>query len=332
MPDVQNSDPDQRVTPDEAAELAALLSGLVPISWPEFWASPTTGPDWAIESVVPARRAAAIYSPAKVGKSLLALDVVAAAVTGRSVLGQPADDPIRVVYIDQEMTEDDLRERLTDLGYGPGDDLSGLAYYQLTALPPLDTAGGGEVLLGLAHVHGADLVVLDTMARVVAGPENDADTVRAFFRHTGARLKAAGVALLRVDHAGKDERAGQRGSSSKVDDLDVVWKLSGSGRVFTLSRTHSRIPWVPRELSIVRHDEPVLHHVIEPGAVPAGTHDAIQDLDALGVPLDAPRTAAMSALRAAGKGRRSEVVGAALKARRAPPTTNDQGGGSSFER
>ena len=64
-------------------------------------------------------------------QELACVDIVAAAATGRSVLGQLARDPIRILYIDLEMTEADLRERLTDLGYGPDDDLSNLAYYQL---------------------------------------------------------------------------------------------------------------------------------------------------------------------------------------------------------
>ena len=152
----------------------------------------------------PRGRQAGLFAPAGLGKSLLAVDVSAAKATGRPVLGQPAQAPVSVVYIDMEMTPEDLRERLGDLGYGEDDDFSNLHYYQLTALPPLDTIEGGDALMAIVERYDPEVVVLDTMARVVAGDENSADTFRAFFRCTGCRLKAAGVALLRLDHAGKD--------------------------------------------------------------------------------------------------------------------------------
>ena len=260
---------------------------LSPICWPLFWTTDAATEDWLLEPVVAVGRQTAIYSTAKTGKSLLALDIAAAAATGRSVLGYEPRHAIDVVYVDLEMTEADLRERLTDLGYGPDDDLSRLTYYQLPALPPLDSELGGEILAAAAQERRASLVVIDTMARAVSGEENSADTYRNFYRCTGRRLKAAGIALLRLDHAGKDGALGQRGSSAKVDDVDIVFRLvQVDPKLLKLSRTHSRVPWVPMEVSIVRLEEPVLVHRQSEDAVPAGTHDAIVALDELGVPLD----------------------------------------------
>src|SRR5664280_3628940 len=130
-----------------------------PVDWKTFWEAPVADPEYVIAPLFAAGRQTAIFSTAKTGKSLLVLDMVAAAVTGRSVLGLPARPPLRAVYIDMEMTEADLRERLSDLGYGPDDDLRGLAYYQLPSLPPLDTDLGGLVLTEAAIAHLADLVV-----------------------------------------------------------------------------------------------------------------------------------------------------------------------------
>jgi len=293
-------------------------SWATPIDWASFWTDPGTGSDFVLPPFIAAKRQTAIYSAAKTGKSLLALDVVAAAVTGGDVLGQGATAPTRVLYIDQEMTPEDLRERLTDLGYGPADDLSGLAYYQLASLPPLDSELGGEVLMDLVHQHGADLVVIDTMARVVSGDENAADTYRAFYRHTGRRLKADGVALLRLDHAGKDSALGQRGSSAKADDLDVVYRLVADDAThLRLTCTHRRIPWVPTTVQLLRHEEPVLRHVLVEDSWPGGTIDAAGDLDRLGVPTDATVASATAALKAAGCSRRKATVGAAQRYRKA---------------
>ena len=171
-----------------------------------------------------------------------------------------------------EMTEADLRERLTDLGYGPDDDLEGLAYFQLPSFPPLDSAEGGELLVHLADDHRADLVIIDTMARVVSGDENSADTYRAFYQHTGLRLKQLGIGLGRFDHSGKDGAKVSRGSSAKADDVDTVYELAAPDSTrLTLKRTHSRIPWMVESLNIVRREEPYLHHVITQDSRPAGT-------------------------------------------------------------
>jgi RecA-family ATPase len=291
--------------------------GVAALDWRRFWASETTAEDYVIEPLIAAGRQTAIYSVAKAGKSLLALDVVAAAATGRSILGQPAKPPIRIVYIDLEMTEDDLRERLGDLGYGSDDDLSNIAYYQLPSLPPLDTDLGGDILTGIAEAHRADVVFIDTMARAVRGEENSADTYRNFYRHTGLRLKALRIALARLDHMGKDGNQGQRGSSAKDDDLDVVFKLVAADSThLTLTRTRTRVPWIPAEISIVRQEEPRLRHVLSSDSWPAGTHEVAMQLDELGVPLDAQTMIAVRALKDSGNGKRKALVIAALKFRR----------------
>ena len=205
-------DPDELAPYEEGTTTQTKTAEwMTPIDWPTFWSTESPDEDWLIEPIVATGRQTATYSPAKTGKSLLARDACAARATGRSVLGYPAKPPIDILYVDLEMTEADLRERLTDLGYGPDDDLSHLHYYQLPPLPPLDGELGGEILTNIAIELGVLLVVIDTMARAVSGKENDADTLRAFYRFTGRVLKAADIALWRLDHQGKDEAMGQRG-------------------------------------------------------------------------------------------------------------------------
>ncbi len=312
-------DPDERAPYEEngAVATAQAAEWMVPIDWPTFWATESPAEDWLIEPLVATGRQTAIYAQAKLGKSLLVLDAVAAAATGRSVLGYPPRDPITVLYVDLEMTEADLRERLTDLGYGPDDDLSRLLYYQLPPLPPLDGEFGGEILTSIAIEKQVDVVVIDTMARAVAGGESDADTMRAFYRFTGRILKSAGIALVRLDHQGKDETMGQRGSSAKADDVDIVLKLTRlDAKTLKLTRTHTRVPWVPAETTILQLVEPTLCHLVSADAVPAGTNDCALALDELEVPLDATAATAMTSLRKANRGARKQVVLAALKYRR----------------
>ncbi len=231
-----------------------------------------------------------------------------------------------MMYIDLEMTETDLRDRLTDLGYGPEDDLSRLVYFQLPSLPDLDTDRGGQVLDALVAMYRPELVIIDTMARVVEGPEDDADTYRNFYKFSGTRLKQRGVSLVRLDHAGKDLARGQRGSSSKADDVDLVWQLNVIDDNVVLKRTHSRLSWVPPQVVLRRETEPNLRHVQTDGAWPAGTSEIADLLDEFEVPLDASVSMAMRSLKQANRGRRKTVVMAGLKWRRVRSTGSRDSG------
>ena len=226
---------------------------------------------WLIEPVVPAHRAVALYAAGKTGKSLLILDLVAAAASGRNILGGvPLEAPIRILYVDQEMTQPDLQERLHSLGYEQPDQTltKHLHYYQLSPWPPLDTPAGGQCLLAEALKVKAQLVVIDTLIRTVSGEENSADTIKDFNRYTGTPLKAADIALLRIDHAGKDLTRGQRGTSAKRDDVDVVWLLKPKpgnlpGKtMLTLKREAARVNWIQEDIHITRNEGPPLAHTI----------------------------------------------------------------------
>ena len=191
---------------------------------------------WLIEPIVPAHRAIALYAVGKTGKSLLVLDFVAAAASGRPILGgAPLETPIHILYVDQEMTQPDLQERLHSLGYDQPDPILSqhLHYYQLSPWPSLDTGPGGQRLIEEAIKVGAQLVVIDTLIRTVSGEENSADTIKDFNRYTGTPLKAAGIALLRIDHAGKDLTRGPTWHFSQtrrcgrcVASQTSVWRLA----------------------------------------------------------------------------------------------------------
>ena len=117
---------------------------------------------------------------------------------------------------------------------------------------------GAVALKHIIDTTQTQLVIIDTFGRAVEGDEDSADTVRAFYRHTGLMLKTMGITYLRTDHTGKDTSKGQRGSSAKNDDVDLIWRLTRTttqqGDSIRLERTHSRIPWIPPELTIIREE------------------------------------------------------------------------------
>lgn len=281
------------------------------VRWSDFWTRDTTEEEWLIPEVIALGRAHVIYAGHKQGKSLFTLWSAAELVLQR--------EDVDVVYLDYEMTESDLRERLDDMGYGPDNDFSRLHYALLPMLAPLDTLQGARELLEIiqrvrrpdCHIY----VVIDTMGRAVEGEENSNDTTRNFYRHTGSALKRAGVTWARLDHAGKDATKGQRGGSAKGDDVDVIWKLIRGDDGITLHCDAARMSWVEQEVSFKATQEPLTYSLV-PKVDPAGTGDVMDVLDELGVSMEAPISVAIKALRESGNGRRKAVVVAAQRRRR----------------
>ena len=274
---------------------------------------------WLLEPIIAKGRAHALYAGAKVGKSYVMLYLAAALATGRAVLRRPAGTPAHVLYVDYEMTPSDLADRLEEFGYGPDDAAAlneHLHYVLLPSMPALDSDEGGNMLARTAVAVGAELVVIDTMMRALSGEENSADTFNAFYRSTGLRLKALGVAWARLDHAGKDPTKGQRGSSAKDGDVDLVLRLDRVEGGVEIKATHRRISWYPErtKLNVLGGDTVTMS--LDTGDLPlwpAGTKEAADALDELGVPLEASGRAAVAAMKAAGKGMRSAVVRAGQK-------------------
>lgn len=296
------------------------VDGLVPVNWADLFGREHKGESWLLRPVVAEGRQAAVWAVHKTGKSLFSLDVAVRTALGRPYATDESSDPTNVIYLDMEMTEDDLQERMSDYGYGPEDaDLlqERLHYYLLPNLPPLDTPAGAIVLCDLVERHAARLVVLDTMSRVVDGEENSADTYRDFYRHSGAALKRRGVSLLRLDHAGKDPSKGQRGSSSKGDDVDVIFELRRTENGYTLVTTATRMGWVPPRSAFVLTENPFLSLAWtgQTAGWPAGTKELADTLDDLAGAAELSNSAARELLRKNGVKVRNTVIAAALKYR-----------------
>lgn len=318
----------------DAADAAEVLEPEEPehplapflVDWSTFWTT-EHHEEWLLEPLFADGRAHAIYAGAKTGKSYLTLAACAALATGRPFLGKPAGDPVHVLYVDYEMTAEDIRDRLEEFGYGPDDDLSHLHYALLPLLPPLDTPEGGTALVEAAEAVGARFVVIDTTGRAIQGDENDADTIRAFYRCTGLRLKQAGIGWARLDHAGKDQARGQRGSSAKNDDVDIVLQLERTDTGQLLKATHRRMSWYPERtpVDIAEEDGVMTFRHPDGRPWPAGTAEAAAELDRLGVPVKAGRVVARKALKDAGVKVANRVLEAALRWRREAAEDADLG-------
>ena len=304
-----------RIDKDSVAAFACVQYRGEYLDWPTFWKRDRTESDWLLDEVLARGRGHAFYAKQKEGKSEFLLC---------ATLRLLAESPnVVILYLDYEMGEDDIYDRLNEMGCGPDTDLDRLRYALLPTMAPLDTPDGGSELLNRVAVLENEfpdhhiVAVIDTTGRALEGDENSADTIRAFYRHCGIGLKQRGVTWARLDHAGKDAERGQRGSSAKGDDVDIVWRIVRTGSGTELRRDAARPSWVPERVAFERVTVPHLPYVRVADTWPAGTKEVAAILDDLGVAVDASVRAATTALRAAGQARRNEVNRAAVRWRKA---------------
>jgi len=286
------------------------------MDWSDFFSRDRSQSDWLHEPVLARGRGHAIYAKHGTGKSLFTLWMAKEIVAAGHV----------VIYVDYEMSEDDLYERLTDMGCDDPEALARLRYLLLPSLAPLNTPEGAAELMRLVDDERERwprrqlVVVIDTISRAVRGEENSNDTIQGFYRETGLALKKRGVTWLRLDHAGHEGNRA-RGASSKGDDVDVVWRLSATDAGVRLDRDKGRMGWVLERVVFEKVTEPLLSFRAAPVAWPAGTTETADLLARLGVPVNDSTRAAAAALKAAGHGRRHAVVVAAQKCRQRSGTT-----------
>ena len=288
------------------------------VDWQQLWSTENQQGEWLCEPLLARGRAHALYASAKSGKSLLLLELAAALATGRAVLNLPKRDPIPVLYIDYEMTGADIRDRLEAFGYSKEDNMEMLHYVLLPSIGGLDTKAGADTVIAAVTQKNIQLVVIDTTARAVEGEENDADTLRAFYRWSGVALKSLGVTWVRADHAGKDSAKGQRGSSAKNDDVDVVWRFTKRNSTSILiEATHRRMQWIPEkiELELREHNGVLMHSIIGDEISDAAQQLALQ-LDKINAPIDITARAARDLLKKNNIKSASDILRSALRVRR----------------
>jgi hypothetical protein len=162
------------------------------INWTRLW-SDETPERWFVPNLLCEGRAHGCPAPSGIGKSLLWQDVAAGLASGRSVLGYPAKDPIRVLYLDHENTpKGDIKPRLKAMGYEP-DDLENLIYLSFPSLQSLNTKAGGMSLVELLDFFQPQLVFIDTFSRFVEGDENSSRVAQEFYDYSGRELKRRGL-------------------------------------------------------------------------------------------------------------------------------------------
>ena len=186
------------------------------VNWFAAWAATDDKVNWIVEPFLEEGMTHSLFGIPGHGKSLFVMETVAHhVIPGRHVLYLDSENHLTRV----------VTKRMKTFGMTPGVLHEWLHFYSFADIPPLDGAEGGAEILRLARLHHAELVIIDTTSRFVDGPEDKADTFKAFYNQTMMPLKREDIATLRLDHPGKDISRGTRGSSAKLGDIDYEFVI-----------------------------------------------------------------------------------------------------------
>jgi hypothetical protein len=207
-----------------------------------------------LDPIIPEKGLAMLYGARGVGKTRVAHGIGYAVATGSSFLRWQAPRPRRVLLIDGELPQADLRQRaiqaaaaadppslkLRRTGTEPvealftealaetGGRLPERGWFPIISSDRVDRGVGnlGSPLVQAeveCWLDGVELLILDNLSSLTVGVrENDGDAW-AQIQDWLLRLRRRGISVLIIHHAGK--HGGQRGTSRREDVLDTSFSL-----------------------------------------------------------------------------------------------------------
>jgi len=208
--------------------------------------------EWLVDELIPAKTVTLLSGDGGTGKSLVALQLAVAIATGRPWIGHQVE-PGRVLYASAEDDTDELHRRLVDIARGLDiglDDLGNLTLVALAGEDAVMAAPEGRTgvmratpLFAALEKQIDDrrpaLVVLDTLADLFAGNENDRAQARQFVGMLRGLALRYGTTMLLLSHpslSGLSNGTGTSGSTgwnnsvrSRLYLNRMINKAEGSG-------------------------------------------------------------------------------------------------------
>jgi hypothetical protein len=299
------------------------------------WANlPDPADDYVERLLVPGRWVQFIAGP-KEGKSSLVMYMVVELSQGRHPFDGHAVDPVKVLYLDGEMGEQDLKLLLADLGHPNPETLTNLTCMAERLRLDIDTHAAR--LVRWVDRLNPQVVVLEGLNGFVSpgADENDKRTWAPFYTYAVEPLKQRGIAVVSEDNMGKDSSRGSRGSSVKSDKGDgviAVRKMEGGVKLKTIfGRAGAYIDSLDLGAEGFDRSKPIRYWLTNI-SYPSGTAELVKVLDRLGTPANLSRRKVRDLLhveadKARSQGRdpdefraSSDVIDAAQRYRRMYPT------------
>lgn len=185
--------------------------------------------EWLVEGLIPRGTVTSLYGDGGTGKSLLALQAAVDVATGGCWIGKPTASG-RSLFISAEDDKDELHRRVRDVANSCFLGVKDLANLHLRSLAGEDallatlSPGGGidpsdlfEEIDKYATETAPDLIVLDTLADLFPGNENDRGQARQFIgllRGLAIRRNSAVLLLAHPSLSGMNSGTGAGGNTA----------------------------------------------------------------------------------------------------------------------
>jgi RecA-family ATPase len=181
-----------------------------------------------LDPILPTGGLGMLFAGRGIGKTHVALGIAWAVSTGGEFLRWRAPVPRDVLYVDGEMPQQALQDRLNAIrtvgNFRPEDGAFRLLCMDRQELGlSINLADVKQQKIIDAQLDGTQFLVLDNLSTLMnGGPENDAeswDAMQAWL----LQLRRRGMTVLVVHHAGRNGSA--RGTSKREDVLDTIIQL-----------------------------------------------------------------------------------------------------------
>lgn len=204
-----------------------------------------SAPAWLVRDILPASGLAVAFGEPGCGKSFAVLDASLHVASGKDYAGRRVRQS-GVVYVAAEAGMSfrrrvvAARQHLAMTGKEP--------FALIAAAPNLGTQDGdvADLLRCITQQAGdmgwkPGLIVIDTLARVMAGgDENSATDMGRFVANCGKLAERLGCLVLAVHHVGKNVDAGMRGSSALHGAADAEWSIANKDGVRSIRLVKSK--------------------------------------------------------------------------------------------
>lgn len=185
---------------------------------------------WLVRELIPEGTVTLLSGDGGTGKSLLALQLAVSTATGRPWIGRPIH-PGGCLFLSAEDSRDELHRRLVDIARSNGQRLADMRALHLVSLAGEDAIlaapeGRTNVILRTALYDALDaqiealrpaLVVLDTLADLFAGEENNRAQARQFIGLLRGLAQRHATTILLLSHpsiTGMNSGTGTSGSTA----------------------------------------------------------------------------------------------------------------------
>lgn len=195
--------------------------------------------DWLVKGLLAVQDRALVYGEFGSYKSWLLLDLALHLAAGKTWLGTfDVPRPRSVLYVDEEMNEWMLRRRVNQLVTGAGLKLSNLPFHALSCWGLTFKPGRADVLLNELHSRGVDpdVIIVETLRRVLVGSENEAENVAEFWRRIKP-LQRAGKTFILSHHMRKPSNASNNVRYLASGSTDII---GGAETAFAITRDMKR--------------------------------------------------------------------------------------------